>query len=211
MYTKPLPSAERLNYLLSYNPNTGHLRWKKPQSSNCAKGIICPGIGNHGYKMVGVDGQSYFQHRVIWVMMTGSPPPDGLVIDHIDERPGNNRWDNLRVITNRENIIRSNKLNRMRVRAIRLPSGNWRAIRDAVNCGTYTTKEAALILDQSRRTELSRMREGEPVVRVIRTRNSTWAARVNIDGKRIHLGTFPTKEQALAAEIPEQRVKCTPL
>lgn len=47
-------------------------------------------------------------HRIVWQSFNG-PIPDGLMIDHIDRRPENNRLDNLRLVTHRENRVNSKK------------------------------------------------------------------------------------------------------
>jgi hypothetical protein len=100
---KPLPSAERLNELFTYEPLTGELRWKSvPKNFHRAKaGDIAGTIGPKGYRVVGVDRVYYYAHRVIWKMMTGVDPIDQ--IDHEDTNRLNNRWSNLREAGNGEN------------------------------------------------------------------------------------------------------------
>lgn len=46
--------------------------------------------------------------HVIWYWMTGKFPERGLVIDHVDRDPSNNRWRNLRKCTIRENCQNCN-------------------------------------------------------------------------------------------------------
>ena len=201
MYKKPLPTADRLRHLLSYNPETGHLRWRNPPHHTCAKGIICPGRGQNGYKTVTVDRVTYLQHRIIWAMQTGFPPPDDVVIDHIDEDPSNNRWDNLRLLDNATNVSRSSK----HVRALIVvphENGTWQVWRGKDYIGRFASEADAREADPAKTVD--RRRNKTPVVRVRKGKSkSGWEARVYIDGKRVHLGTFPTREQALAAPLPE--------
>lgn len=42
--------------------------------------------------------------RVIWYWVTGKFPERGLVIDHVDRDPSNNRWKNLRKCTSSDNL-----------------------------------------------------------------------------------------------------------
>lgn len=42
--------------------------------------------------------------RLAWVLYYKEPIPDGMVIDHIDHDPQNNRIENLRCITSEQNI-----------------------------------------------------------------------------------------------------------
>lgn len=201
MYKKPLPTADRLRYLLSYDPDTGHLRWRNPPHHTCAKGIICPGRGQNGYKVVTVDRVTYFQHRIIWVMQTGFPPPDDVVIDHIDEDPSNNRWGNLRLLDNSTNVSRSSKHVRAPI-VVPHENGTWQVWRGKDYIGRFASEADAREADPAKTVD--RRRNKTPVVRVRRGKSkSGWEARAYIDGKRIHLGTFPTREQALAAPLPE--------
>lgn len=47
--------------------------------------------------------KSFIVARVIWAWMTGEWPEKGYYIDHIDQDPTNNRWDNLRLVSPAEN------------------------------------------------------------------------------------------------------------
>ena len=60
------------------------------------------------YTIVSLKNKNYLAHRVIWEMFHG-PIPVGLVIDHIDGNPGNNRLSNLRLVTVSENLSNSLK------------------------------------------------------------------------------------------------------
>ena len=54
------------------------------------------------YHQVKVRGQTYYAHRVIWIMKKG-PIPDGLFIDHINGCGTDNSIENLRLVTPIEN------------------------------------------------------------------------------------------------------------
>jgi hypothetical protein len=51
---------------------------------------------------VSVDSKGYRCHRIIWEMFNG-PIPEGLVVDHIDRNPFNNKISNLELKTIAEN------------------------------------------------------------------------------------------------------------
>lgn len=125
---KPLPSQEYLLSVLSYDPETGVLRWKRRIETsrsdiafNCkaggkVAGTICE--TNNGVKHITVgmklDGKLKFflAHRLIWKLMTDVDPVR--TIDHEDLDGLNNRWLNLREATHGENkwngtIYKNNK------------------------------------------------------------------------------------------------------
>lgn len=58
-------------------------------------------VGKRGYGRVLVTGKGYYIHRLVWLWHHGKWPDHQ--IDHIDGDPLNNRIENLRDATNREN------------------------------------------------------------------------------------------------------------
>ena len=94
--------------MLEYNPETGLFRHVPPCSNN-ARREWHPGSteGGRGYS-VWFDGRNQRAHRVAWYLMTGGWPNQ--TIDHIDGDPTNNKWDNLRDVsqqTNNRNLHRA--------------------------------------------------------------------------------------------------------
>ena len=94
------PTFERVSYLLDYNAETGkivskvqHGRWHPGDTVGTLAG---------GYLSIGIDGKLYRGHRIAWLLTTGSWPDK--FIDHIDGDKLNNRWQNLREVTNAENM-----------------------------------------------------------------------------------------------------------
>lgn len=94
-----------LRELLHYNPEDGLLTWK-------ARGV--PGFDNHyankpaggvrpdGYFGVCIHGRRFLSHRVIWAMHYSEWPAEE--IDHINGCRGDNRIENLRVVSLSENM-----------------------------------------------------------------------------------------------------------
>lgn len=46
---------------------------------------------------------NYYVHRLVWEAFNG-PVPNGYEVNHMDENPGNNRLDNLNLVTHKENM-----------------------------------------------------------------------------------------------------------
>lgn len=51
---------------------------------------------------ISIDYTKYLVHRIVWELHNG-PIPEGLVIDHIDGNTSNNRLNNLRCISSKDN------------------------------------------------------------------------------------------------------------
>ena len=58
-------------------------------------------IATKGYRKVAIDSVGYREHRIIWLIMTGSFPAHQ--VDHKNTKKDDNRWDNLREAQNFEN------------------------------------------------------------------------------------------------------------
>lgn len=97
----PLPSAERLRELFSYNADTGALKWRVRGKG--VKASLIAGAVSHGYIVVRVDGELIQAHRLIWKLVTGNEPADQ--IDHKDLNKANNSWANLREADNSKNMM----------------------------------------------------------------------------------------------------------
>jgi hypothetical protein len=106
-----LLTYERAREMLHYNPQTGVLKWQKnrrmgPKLAGKHAGFV----DGNGRLMIQLDMEIYHSGRVIWLWMMGHWP-FGLV-DHCDGNPLNNRWKNLRDVTQRVNaqnrLINSN-------------------------------------------------------------------------------------------------------
>jgi len=101
--TKPgdLISLERLRYILDYNSKSGKFIAKIGRQGR-TKGAIAGGRAKgEPYWKIRLDGRQYYAHRLAWFWNTGSWPKEQ--IDHIDNDPTNNRFENLREATHAEN------------------------------------------------------------------------------------------------------------
>lgn len=96
-----MPSQKELNELFEYKEADGTLV-RKYSIGNRRHGTVI-GAGK-AFKPVSVTiaKRSFLVHRVIWTMVNG-PIPQGMVIDHIDHNPSNNRIENLRLVSSEIN------------------------------------------------------------------------------------------------------------
>lgn len=141
-------SQDVLNDELSYDPVTGELHWKLPDSGRDLE-KRAGGVKGR-YRYITVRGVSYLEHRLIWIMVHGSIP-DGQEIDHINRNGCDNRLENLRLVTRRENVLNSGVAgsNCSRYPGVTRSntSGKWVAglhiNSNRVNIGTYATEEEA--------------------------------------------------------------------
>ncbi len=100
MKRKPLPTADRLRALFSYDRDSGVLSWNVARQG-LKTGDVAGWLSRYGYRCVTVDYLSYQAHNIIWKLVTGRDPNPEL--DHINRIRDDNRWDNLRECTHSEN------------------------------------------------------------------------------------------------------------
>lgn len=92
-----------LDYFI-YDNLTGNLIWKNHWCINRKKfiGKIAGSYDSKGYRVVAIKRKNYKLHRVVWFLENGNWPKQ---IDHISGIKNDNRIENLRIATNRENQI----------------------------------------------------------------------------------------------------------
>lgn len=94
MILKEKISVKRLQEVLSYNPLTGSLMWKKATAKYDRTGTEAAMKPDYrGYRIISLDKQDYMAQRVAWILMTGEVP-DGK-ITFKDGNRSNIKWDNL--------------------------------------------------------------------------------------------------------------------
>lgn len=83
----------------------GELYWIKTRQGVVAGTKTGP-LGSTGYRRVTWNKQRYQAHRIVWAMHYGDTD---LVVDHINRDKTDNRIENLRAITQRQNKYNSNR------------------------------------------------------------------------------------------------------
>lgn len=150
--------ADRLNHRqipstdpLKYDPASGTFTWAKPRRG-VTVGDEAGSVDKHGYRVIRLDCQIHFAHRLAWLIHYGEWPP--LEIDHINRVRTDNRISNLRAVSHAENMA---------------------------NYGTPRTNTSGV-----RGVSWNK-------------KNQCWEAKATVDGKRQHLGSFATLEEAARA------------
>lgn len=102
-------TQERLKQLATYDPEAGLLVCAMNRRGSKNKiGDALGSLNKAGHVEVQLDSRKYLVHRLAVLYMTGEMP--GGVIDHINRSPADNRWVNLRVVTQFENTHNQNRL-----------------------------------------------------------------------------------------------------
>ena len=116
MKKRPFPTPIRLRQILSYDPQSGELTWKARSQSDfdsykafavwTAKYKGKPALKaktKSGHLRGQIDGHGCLAHRAIWALVYGAWPPAHMCVDHADMNPSNNKIENLRLATKRQN------------------------------------------------------------------------------------------------------------
>ena len=135
-----LITQEHLKGILHYDPETGVWRWRAPVRNSRGVGQKAGYREPTGRLRIRIDGKSYAAYRLAWFYMTGEWPPEQ--IDHINGRPDDDRWENLRLATNQQN--QGNSKNQVGYKGVHPTRKRWMA-----RCGqggwlgTFATEEEA--------------------------------------------------------------------
>ena len=94
-------TQERVRDLFEYNTSTGNLSWRISMPPRGRVGAIAGFMDDQKRIKIGINGQEYFAHRIIWLWMNGAWPT--YEVDHINEIKSDNSWTNLREATSSQN------------------------------------------------------------------------------------------------------------
>jgi hypothetical protein len=138
MNTKFKLTQKYLKECLDYNPETGIFKWKERPThhfkdnkrqkalsvckmwNTCHFNTIAGHKEKDNYISIVINGKGYRSHRLAFLYMEGYMPEN--MVDHIDQNPSNNKWNNLREVSNRCNQ-QNCKLNTMNTSGV--TGVNW--------------------------------------------------------------------------------------
>ncbi len=160
---KPVLTHDRLVSVLHYEPLTGVFTWKARTSHRVRIGDVAGSKSADGRLTIRIDGRLYMASRLAVFYMTGSMS-DGDV-DHRDTDKLNDRYLNLRVVTqqvNNQNHVRPYKNNRLGLLGVsEARPGRYRATlrhqNKSIHLGTF---DDANVAHQTYITEKRRIHEG---------------------------------------------------
>jgi hypothetical protein len=131
-----------------YDQSAGRLHWKKIVPPNTLKvGTRAGSLHKLGYRIVRLMGKFYREHRIVWAMQTGSWPEN--FIDHVNGIRDDNRFENLRAVTESENSKnrRRGKNNKTGVNGVHVQDGKFiasiRVDGKGIYLGSFSTLEEA--------------------------------------------------------------------
>lgn len=162
MTKRSLPTPEQLRELLTYDPETGKLFWKRRgrkwfKSDRSCNSWNARDAGTEaltatmprGHKQGIILGRQMLAHRVAWAIYYGFWP--AMDIDHANCDPRDNRIDNLRLSTSSENAMNKfrykNNTSGFKGASWYAPLNKWaakiRVDKKLIHLGYHETPEAA--------------------------------------------------------------------
>ena len=150
MTAKADVTAEYLREILIYNPLIG-IFTNRIKRWSAMPGQIVGSINLLGYIAIGINDRVWLAHRLAFLYMTSEWPKNS--VDHINGIRNDNRWKNLRDVTqfvNLQNQKRAKRGSRSGLLGVTINNKNvqsWQAKitvhKKVIYLGTYPTKEEA--------------------------------------------------------------------
>jgi len=101
--SKHILTQERLKQLAHYDPDTGVFTWRVYRSSNARAGDVVGYVcATHGYRFMRIDNIKYHASHLVYLYVEGGMPKQQ--IDHINHKRDDDRWRNLREVSQSENL-----------------------------------------------------------------------------------------------------------
>ena len=100
MTARTITQAE-LKHLLHYDPITGVFTRAVSTSNSVKIGDIAGAVMPVGYRTISLKNKQWYAHRLAWLYVHGEMPTGE--VDHINNNKDDNRIENLRITTHKEN------------------------------------------------------------------------------------------------------------
>lgn len=188
-------TRDELVAVLTLNKTPAHwwFTWNTTQSNRAVAGTVAGTADSYGYWRIRYNGKTYKAHQLVWLHETGTWPTGQ--IDHINGNPADNRFTNLREVTNQQNshnrLASKNSITGVKGVSIR-PSGRFSALMHTNNTsvclGTYDT------VGEAARAYLNAARQHHDPVAVERYQTA-YAHILNLCGTNNQYQLFVTEEQ----------------
>jgi hypothetical protein len=124
-----------LKQILDYTPQTGVFTWRINRPPRGKAGAPAGYDNGSGYIKISVNGIAYYSHRLAFLWMLGEHPD---IVDHINGVRNDNRWANLRSVTQIQNG--GNTLHGV---GVRFRYGRWYARYTKVHLGVFDSRAEA--------------------------------------------------------------------
>ena len=141
----------KLKELLDYNSETGAFRY-------VSSGTACIGSNAEGYRRIWAYGKRYMLHVLAWLYVYGVLPTSKL--DHVNRIRDDNRIDNLREATNKQNSWNRKRscTNLSGFKGVSADKNRWRATltvdNKKIRLGRFNTPEEASAAYQAKAREV---------------------------------------------------------
>lgn len=147
---------------LDYDKDTGIFRWKIDcggrKGNRIKAGSIAGSLNGEGYRDIGINKRVYRAHRLAWLYVTKVWP--NCVVDHKNGIVNDNRFDNLRLATDRQSSENRTHKNKYGLKGVSTKRNLFRARifhnGKSVHIGYYATKEEAAAAYLNKSLELQK-------------------------------------------------------
>jgi HNH endonuclease len=137
-------TAERLRELLDYSPGTGRFYWRVSRGA-AAAGFEAGTYHCNGYRTITVDHRIFLAHRLAWLHVYGKHPCGH--IDHLNNKRGDNRIENLCDRPPRDNLCRRACRSKSGIKGVSFRGSTWRvhiwANGKQIHLGAFATRREA--------------------------------------------------------------------